>query len=817
MVQYASGSIRFSGLGSDYDFDSMISKLAAIESRQATQYANWRKDWQLRLEAIKAIRGELMNMQTTLRSLNSMSKFLIKSTTSSDDKVATATADADAMNSSYKVEVNRLATYSTWTRDTGLKKKDDPVNEVRGTFSYSYKGQYRTIEVPKGTTIEGLTRLINNDSKNPGVRAQLIQSADGIAFQLRALDSGKSNTLVIRDTTHLNGLDLALSPENYEDGENWAELTTDFTDGTDVINSTGETKTFVYTVGDVRRTIEVPDNANINDLIDLINAQDPDLASLKWNAGANAYRFHLEKENTSYSMAYTRNSNNDPEPMEQLLGYLDEFNNPVAPLDFDSPESKILPDGAPGTNYNFIVNSSDGSEPHNKSYSISVPADMTLNGLVNSLKLQLGDRADVKIVQSERDPSKYSLKVEMKDTVHRVTVEDGTLEDFAYKPPVALGWDVQHGDNARVRINDYPSGGGWMEVASNTLKSGEVIPGITFNLLKEGVTNIGVSNDTTSMTENIMKFVDAVNSFRTVLMQYTQYDSEKESVDPEYAESLFEMQKGGLLQGNYGIQTVESRLKTAVAGSATGFLPRVYDTSGYAVSGDVFSSLSQIGITTNASSGESLYGLLEINFISNAKGSKTLEEALQQDPEAVARLFAASNEGSSNSDYFHYDSHIATVTKGGTHTVEYKIDVDGNIYDAYINGQKASIDNERKVITSTAGVAKGLAVNVVEYEQIGEYKGTVSIKEGKINELLGMLEGSEGILGANGTLRNLEKNYQGIIDGIEDKLRREDERLQKWEKNMLLRFSRLETVLAKYNQMQSDLDTQMAQLGNNKK
>ena len=90
MPVYASGSVRFNGLGNDTNFDEMIEKLYKIESRQVNQLMRWKSDWQTRLDAFKQLRGELMNMQSSLTKLNSMSKFMAKTAVSSDDKVASA-------------------------------------------------------------------------------------------------------------------------------------------------------------------------------------------------------------------------------------------------------------------------------------------------------------------------------------------------------------------------------------------------------------------------------------------------------------------------------------------------------------------------------------------------------------------------------------------------------------------------------------------------------------------------------------------------------------------------------------------------------
>jgi|GEM_PF-517724 Flagellar capping protein len=805
MSSYASGGIRVPGLsGNDTDFVGMIKKLKDIESRHVSQLARWKQDWQTRLNAFKELRGEIMTLQTTLNSMNSFGTFLAKATASSNEKAITAVADADAVNTSYNVVVNKLASNCTWTKNLSLYSKTDVIAEDAGHIEYTYKGKTRNINVPKGTTVEGLVKLINNDSKNPGARAQLIQGADGLTFQLRGMDTGKSNSLVIKSTANLTGLDVQLNPGKYTEESNRFTLNDVFANTTDVINNTGESKTFVYTVDGTRRVLDVPDGSTIDDLKTLVNNQmggAADLATLDWDSGKGGYVFSIGKENTTYQMVKADGDTSS---------HFDDLMNRV----WTSDTEKVLGSGDSPYTLEFQVEDSLGGKSATKS--IEITEEMTMRDLMNAIRASVG--SSCKVTPEDLGSGTFKLKVEIADTEHRVTVEDGTLDSMSYVPQKDASWDIRDAENAQVRINNYPSeeSGKWLEVASNTLKSGEVMPGITFSLHSKGEADISVSTDTEKIAENIQAFVDAVNSFRTKLIELTAFDETKEVLDPDYAESQFEMQKGSVLQGNYGVQMIATRLKNAVAGTAMGFSPRMLDADGSVFSGDIFTTLSQIGIKTNATQGETNYGLLEINLVDGQGGSKSLSQALNEDPEAVAKLFAQNSEGASTSDYLHYSSHVSGITQPGNYSVSYKVNASGEITDAYINGQAAQIDLENNTLTAVGDSgAKGLVVQVVDLTPGLEITNeTVSIKSGKIQEVLGLLSGTEGILGTNGTLRNLERNYQGIIDNIDKKIQREDSRIQRWETTMVLKFARLEQVLTNYGGIQATLESQLAQFSN---
>ena len=822
MSIYGSGSIRFNGLGSETNFDDMIEKLHKIESRKASQLLRWRNDWQVRLDAFKQVRADLMTMQSALSKLNSMNKFMIKTAVSSNTTVASATADASAMDAAFHLEVDRLARAFTWSQNTGLHHRTDVIANQPGggTFEYTYKGTTRTIQVPQGTTAEGLVRLINNDSQNPGARAQLIQSGDGITFQMFGMDTGRSNTLIISKTDGLT-LNTSAIPRTYSEdpAQGLAQLVTrNF--GTDetaaratVINTSTQNTTFNYTVDGQRFSLTVtPSMTTLGQLMDAINAQHPNqnppLASLQTRADGHVYPtddpgnpapppgalyFTLQKPNVTYSFAA------GADPGDSAI--FNQFIN--AP--FTNPNN--INDGATDIILNFTI---DGGSGGPLARSVTITPGMSAAQFRNALQAEVGGFGTVHL---RLEGGQQLVAITPTTTQHRVTVEDGTLEGFAYEVPDDVHWNIIRGENARIKVNGWPDGAAWFESASNTIAAGAIVEGVSFRLLNTGATTITTGTDTEKIRENIENFLTAINDFRTALRALTVVDEQRRTWDPRLAESQFEMQKGNVLTGNYGIQMIESRLKMALAGAAIGFLPRQNSPNG-GFSGDIFSSLSQIGITTEADVGNINFGLLVVNDISGARGSKSLEDALREDPMAVARLFAASNEGFTDSADFGYHSQVSNVTRAGNYSVRYTVNADGEIGQAWINGEEASIDRERGQITSVSGPSRGLVLDIYPHSLVpgSEVTGTVSLREGKVNEILRMLSGSEGILGTSGTLRNLERNYQEIIDNIEAKLLREDERLARWERTMINKFARLDTVLARYSALNDSIQAQIAQL-----
>lgn len=576
MVELASGGVYISGLGNGTDFSKIIDQMKKLELIPQKRLTMWKADWQKRQDAFGELRTQIASLKTVVDSMNTMNKFLVKSSSSSDPTVATATTDTSVLEGTYSINVNKLATSATLTKNTPFASKTDSVNNTGQDqkFVYTYKNTAtRTITVPSGTTLEGLKNMINNDSQNPGVKAMLVQDGSGYIFQFRGMDMGASANLKVEATTDLAGF--------------------------------------------------------------------------------------------------------------------------------------------------------------------------------------------------EPDPAK---------------------------------WNTQQNQDAEYHINGWPGGTTWLKSSSNFLTS--AVDGMAITLKSTGATQISVATDTQKIKENIKSFVKAVNELRTKLKELTNVNKSKDvEKEPAKAKSMFSLQMGSVLTGNYGVQLLASRLKTSIADQADGF--EYQYKAGNQLRGDLFASLAQIGIMTNADTNSPKSGLLEITEEDLDNGLPSLDKALRQNPTAVAELFAANGLVITEAQDFSYQSHIRGLTKAGIYDVSYKVDGNGKIYDAFIGGKPADVDNTTMQITARDGGARGLAVTVDNLAQ-NNYSGRVRVKDGKLAEFSGTLK---DMLGDNGALKILEDNYQDIMDNIQEKIDKETVRVTKWERHQRRRFSKLEEALSRYDSIGKTLDS----------
>ena len=383
-------------------------------------------------------------------------------------------------------------------------------------------------------------------------------------------------------------------------------------------------------------------------------------------------------------------------------------------------------------------------------------------------------------------------------------------------------WQTQPGQNAQIKWNGFPAEADkWYTFKSNSFN----MYGLGITLQKptpagEPVT-VTVNTDTGKIKENVQKFVEETNKVRSAILDLTSVNQEKSVKDPEYATSQFEMQKGNILTGNYGVQLISSMFKEMTMAQGLGFEYLTIN-SDSSFTGDLFSSLAQIGIKTDTVQGSATFGLLI--YEENEK-MMTLDKALELSPEGVAELFAANKQGyCDTTDFMVYDT-LDGFTTAGKWNIEYDIRADGSINPDTIKidgvSGVAKIDEDGLIfVHDNSHPAAGLRILAVNRNE-GHYSATARVKDGKVGELVNLVDNkflkayNEDPLEEKGILSILERQYDKIKSNIEDKIAKEGERLVKWERNIKLRFARLDETLKKYDNLNSQLESQIKQLGNN--
>ncbi len=454
-------------------------------------------------------------------------------------------------------------------------------------------------------------------------------------------------------------------------------------------------------------------------------------------------------------------------------------------------QNQILTFNTPATSLNTVVNNSGTTQTFTYTYAgtdhtVNVPNGTTLGTLINIINADggnLGVRASaIKVSEGE-----YRMQLRGLDTgaAKTLTIAGSTTLSGYQSGDVTVSQSAQ---DAQFRLNNFPSNA-WLTRATNSID--DVVPGLTvlFKSTSANVT-VNVETDIEGIKEHVRTFVNQINEVRSFLKELTKIDSMTN--------------KGSLLSGNYGVAMISQNLKNITASKGLGF---EYFNSATGT-GDMYTTLSQLGILTDADAGSVNSGLLILN-------EDRLDEVLKTNLDDVVSLFSAHYEGSAtvtqpsdNPAAFTYYNSIQGTTKGGTYAVSYSLS-GGVVTGATIGGYPARFDSETGQITATTGPATGLAIQLNTFDN-GTYSGSVSLKVGKVTELINELNRLTDT--REGTLNILEDNYRDIIENIQKKIEFEERRLKNNERNLRDRFARLEATLSNYNGIQGMLQNQIKQL-----
>lgn len=422
------------------------------------------------------------------------------------------------------------------------------------------------------------------------------------------------------------------------------------------------------------------------------------------------------------------------------------------------------------------------------------------------------------------------------DTEYTLRIHDGVLSGPGVSGQVVQSdnWSIQKACNAIYNVDNWPMD---LESDSNTITG--VIEGVTFNLHDVGEARLTIATDANSVQESIQTFIDTVNNVLATVIAFTKYDENAETTtndpdnktDSNYSMSQLTSQKGGILQGNYGVQLFDSRFTSVLTSVPAGY--KNMTDKDDPLSGDWVANLANLGIKVCSDETSENYGLLMIGAPSAISGMTTMDqenytEMLSEHLDSVIDFFCGpSTPGTSDTANFRYASSLNGITKAGTYDVSYTVDKDGNITDVYIGGERATNDSTMgsNYFSVASGDAKGTAIYIDNLEP-GTHDGTLRIKTGLIDTVDQFMKAeltyvdtgdsinddSIALKSQNGGLMILQANYLDIMESIDAKIEREQDRLEVWEQHQKDKFARLQTLLSQYANTQAQLKSQLDQL-----
>ena len=449
-------------------------------------------------------------------------------------------------------------------------------------------------------------------------------------------------------------------------------------------------------------------------------------------------------------------------------------------------------DSGEARTFSYQYGPEEGEDAHER-VDLEVPDGTTLQGLVELIN-EDPDNPGVRATLIN-DGNEYFLQLKGMDqgADYKVEIKDEETDLDGFK---ADDFDTsQEAQNSKIKVDGWPrdevdedgevTEERWIERDSNSVD--DVIEGVTLNLYETGETQITVSDDHEAIKEQVQEFVDSVNNVLAMMQGVSRIEEDEEAEDDDMAGP-----QTSLLTGNYGVRMVQDRIRDVLASAGVGF-----DRDD-----DPFPNLGTIGISTVTDEEEEDYGLLRLD-------ESRLDEVLDEDPQAVAEIFSADNEPSTDTSDFRFASQIEGTTRPGLYDVSYTME-NGEITNAYIDGEEARFDNQEMTISSRSGDSRGLVIRVDNLSD-GEYQGNVRLKQGKAGELSDAVR--EMTDPESGTFKIMERGYESTIQSLERSIESEQSRLSRYERDLRSRFARTEQMLGRYEGMQQSIFQMRQQLG----
>ncbi|MDN5316587.1 MAG: flagellar hook-associated protein 2 [Thermoanaerobacterium sp.] len=207
-----SNLLRISGLASGIDTDSIVKQLMTAASQPLYELEQQKQWLQWQQEDLQDINAKLLSLRdNTLFKMKLQGTYLAK-TVSSNTSIATATAGVNAVNGTYILNVNQLATAATSASDSAIGAYDSSSNSYKTYNTSDITNIYLNgVQVFKNinqstVTINDIVSAINSASSTTHVNATYDTTTDRLFLITNSTGSNAKIDFSGTDSTGLNFL-----------------------------------------------------------------------------------------------------------------------------------------------------------------------------------------------------------------------------------------------------------------------------------------------------------------------------------------------------------------------------------------------------------------------------------------------------------------------------------------------------------------------------------------------------------------------------------------------------------------------------------
>jgi flagellar hook-associated protein 2 len=209
--------LSISGIASGFDTDAMVKAIMDQERLPLSKLASQKTTLQARSDAWRELNSRIYKLKDAAYNLQSFMTFRAQKVSVSDEDKLTATASAEALLSSYQLNIKSLAQ----AHSVASKLIDETTTLSGGTIQLTINGESKEIELnPEGDTNEeklnSIARQIND--AQAGVTASVIKLANNqFKLYLTSKETGEANALELADVGSNRALrDLGILDEGGE-------------------------------------------------------------------------------------------------------------------------------------------------------------------------------------------------------------------------------------------------------------------------------------------------------------------------------------------------------------------------------------------------------------------------------------------------------------------------------------------------------------------------------------------------------------------------------------------------------------------------
>lgn len=798
-----SGSITFTGLASGTDFDAIIKQLVEIESIHKKRLEAWKSTWEAKIESMRALNQRLNAIEEAAGAMDTEEEFMMRTGSTSDSSVVTATASSSAKTGAYSVTVGTSIHHVL--RSVGVTSTTVDVVPESGGDLYLYIGDtLTTVYIGSTYSITSIAYAIN---AKVGTSIASVKD-DGTTsrpyyLEIESNVGGAAGRITV--TKNPTNLSFDYKDMVVADDSNWGSSTVTILGQFFGDKSTAETYKYVFSVNATSTTVTVGSDAFnlVYDVYDLATgttissgttisvpaSYDPDTDSLEVENG-----IYLKLGSGTLTTANTIT----------LYAYAN---------DIDDPELSTWSGVTVYTDGNYLGTT-------NKTYSFTVVSggDINSGGTADTVTLRWTDSSGrtgtVSVTQSG-----YAYDVDMG---LKLKFDAGTLVEGDTFSVNVFAPDLQQGQDKGLAQATKLVHSGFKDDTTTAVTTSSATFCYTYagktitvsvsagSTLSQLVSAINSDSDNPGVTASIINDgLGLPDSYKLVLTgQDTGAAYQITNVWHDFTGSDFA--SGGDVGGGFSRTQWATNSMIKVDGypsEPTRYLQR--DTNQVeGVIDDVTLNLHDAGsaVITISNDVGAIYGKIEalINAVNYAQSYIRQETKYDPEGEETGLLIG-------NYSYYILKSRIDTALNESIDGL-----TDGT--DRYTHLAQVGIhtdpDNDGMWVIDSSTLMEALNEDVGAVANLFIYnstKGSTGAARRMYDEMVDLTDPDDG------TLNVLIDNYNDIIDNIDKKIEREEKRLKTYEEHLRERFARLEATLSELNAQAAYLESAIQQLPGNKK